>query len=80
MDINEFTTIKEKVNDLKLKNAAAQGKIETIEESWKNKYGFTSLEDAKKHLENMNKEIEEKNNIRNKYMEELKNSFNWENY
>lgn len=80
MDMNteRFTAIKTKVNNIKLENAAAKGKIESIEEHWQNTYGFTKLEDAKKKLSEMKKETEEKIKVRDGYVEELTNLMDWE--
>ena len=79
MNISEFTTIKEKISKVELESASAQGKIESIEESWKRKYGFTSLADAENKLGELQKEIDEKTKLRDEKFEELKNSFDWEN-
>ena len=77
MTIKEFEDIKGKINKLELDAASSKGKIESIESNWKKKYGFTSLEDAKKKRDEINKEITDKTDTRNKLMEKLQNSFDW---
>lgn len=79
MNINEFTTIKEKISKLELESASSKGKIESIEESWKRKYGFTTLAEAENKLSELQKDIDEKTKLRDEKFEELKNSFDWEN-
>ena len=79
MNLNEFTSIKDKISKLELENALAKGKIETIEESWKRKYGFTSLSEAEKKLGELQSDINEKTKLRDEKFEELKNSFDWSN-
>lgn len=78
MNVEEFTTIKDKVRKLELESAAAKGKIETIESSWERKYGFKTLDAAEKKVVEIEKEISEKENSRNILMDKLKNSFDWE--
>ena len=56
MTPTEFESIKTKMNKLELDAASSKGKIESIESGWKKKYGFTSLEDAKKKRDELNKE------------------------
>lgn len=77
MTVEEFEGIKNKINKLELDAASSKGKIESIESNWKKKYGFTSLEDAKKKRDEMSKEIADKSDTRNKLMEKLENSFDW---
>ena len=78
MTIKEFEDIKGKINKLELDAASSKGKIESIESNWKKKYGFTSLEDAKKKRDEINKEITDKTDTRNKLMEKLQKSFDWD--
>ena len=77
MTVEEFEGIKNKINKLELDAASSKGKIESIESNWKKKSGFTSLEDAKKKRDEMSKEIADKSDTRNKLMEKLENSFDW---
>lgn len=77
MTTTEFESIKNKVNKLELDAAASKGKIESIESNWKKKYNFTTLEDAKKKRDEIKKEISEKTETRNKLMDKLEKSFDW---
>ncbi len=77
METIEFEKIKNKIKTAELNSATAKGKIESIESSWQKKYGFTSLEDAKKKRDEINKEISEKTETRNNLMDKLENSYNW---
>lgn len=78
MTTDEFEIIKTKMNKLELESAGAQGKIEAIESGWKKKYGFTSLEDAKKKRDELNKDIADKTEKRNKLMNQLETSYDWD--
>ena len=78
MTIEQFETIKNKMNKLELDAANSKGKIESIESNWKKKYGFTSLEDAKKKRDEINKEITEKTETRDKLMNQLETSYDWD--
>ena len=61
MTTTEFESIKNKIKQLELGAATAKGKIETIESNWQKKYGFSTLEEAKKKREELKSEIAEKN-------------------
>ena len=76
----EFKRLKEKINSLKMKSAESTGKMAAIRENWKRKYGFDSLEDAVKKLEELESEKKIKEERRNSLMEKLQNSFEWEKY
>ena len=53
MTTTEFESIKNKIKQLELGAATAKGKIETIENNWQKKYGFSTLEEAKKKREEL---------------------------
>lgn len=78
MTPTEFESIKTKMNKLELDAASSKGKIESIELGWKKKYGFTSLEDAKKKRDELNKDIADKTEKRNKLMNQLETSYDWD--
>ena len=78
MTIEKFEEIKNKIKKLELDGAASKGKIESIESNWKKKYGFTSLEDAKKKRDEISKEITEKTETRDKLMNQLETSYDWD--
>ena len=71
MELSEFNALKGKINDAELNSAAAKGKMEAIQEQWKTKYGFETVEDAEKKLAEINAENEEKNKKREKLFEKL---------
>ena len=77
MTEQEFTSIKNKIKNKELESAAAKGKQDSIIELWKNKYGCSSLEEAKKKLEELKIEKTEKECKRDEYFEKLKNITNW---
>lgn len=77
MTTTEFESIKNKMKKLELDAATAKGKIETIENSWQKKYGFSTLEEAKKKREELKSEIAEKTEKRNDLMDRLEKSFDW---
>ena len=79
MSEQEFESIKNKIKNKELENAAAKGKQETIMEIWKTKYGCNTLEEAKKKLEEMKAESLEKSKKRDEYFEKLVSITNWEN-
>ena len=78
MTTTEFESIKNKIKQLELGAATAKGKIETIESNWQKKYGFSTLEEAKKKREELKSEIAEKTEKRNELMDKLENSFDWD--
>ncbi len=79
MNEQEFEKIKQNIKDKELQNAAAKGKQETIIEMWKTKYGCNTLEEAKKKLEELKSESEEKSKKRDEYFEKLKAITDWNN-
>lgn len=79
MSEQEFESIKNKIKNKELENAAAKGKQESIMEIWKTKYGCNTLEEAKKKLEEMKAESLEKSKKRDEYFEKLVSITNWEN-
>ena len=78
MTEKDFEEIKTKINDKEIENAQAKGKMESIEEVWKNKYGCNSLEEAEKKLSELKDEEQKKAAKRDEYFEKLKNLTNWE--
>lgn len=77
MTPSEFEKIKNEIKEIELSSASSEGKIETIENNWEKKYGFRTLEEAKKKRDEINKDIAEKTETRNKLMEQLESSYNW---
>lgn len=74
----QFKNIKEKINIATTKALEANGKMLAIKEQWRSKYGFDTLEDAKKKLDEMKTDIEEKKKMRENLMDRLESSFDWE--
>ena len=79
MTEQEFEKIKQNIKAKELQNAAAKGKQESIIEMWKTKYGCNTLEEAKKKLEELKSESEEKSKKRDEYFERLKAITDWNN-
>ena len=52
--------------------------MQGIQEHWKEKYGFETLEEAEKKLAEVEKDIAEKTKLRDEKLEELKKSFDWD--
>lgn len=77
MTPSEFEKIKNEIKEIELSTASSEGKIETIENNWEKKYGFRTLEEAKKKRDEINKDIAEKTETRNKLMEQLESSYDW---
>ena len=78
MNLQEFQTIKDKIKQKEISNATATGKMNSIEESWKNRYGISTLEEAEKKLAELKKESEEKEKTRDKYFKKLQSLVDWE--
>lgn len=78
MELSKFESIKEKIKQNELNSAAAKGKIQAIEDNWEKKYGFRTLAEAEAKKAELEKEIKEKTEIRDKKMKELEESFDWD--
>lgn len=78
MTEKDFEEIKTKINNKEIENAQAKGKMESIEEVWKNKYGCNSLEEAEEKLSELKNEEQKKATKRDEYFEKLKNLTDWE--
>ena len=75
MTVNEYNELKEDVRNLELASAKAKGKMESIKENWIKQYGFSTLDEAKLKLKEMEDEKEKKNEAREKLMNDLKIEF-----
>jgi hypothetical protein len=78
MNLQEFQTIKDKIKQKEISNATATGKMASIEESWKNRYGISTLSEAEKKLAELKKESEEKEKTRDEYFKKLQSLVDWE--
>ena len=78
MDIKTFESIKTKIENLKEKKIRAEANIDSIEATWKKEYNISSLEEAKKLLEDTQNEISEnEREVENLYTE-LVSLTDWE--
>lgn len=78
MTEREFEEIKTKIKNKEIENAQAKGKMESIEEMWRTKYGCSSLEEAENKLRELEAENEKVSAKRDEYFEKLKNLVDWE--
>ena len=79
MTEKEFEEIKTKIKDKEIENAQAKGKMESIQEMWKNKYGCNSLQEAEDKLKELKSEAEKKAAKRDEYFEKLEKIADWKN-
>lgn len=79
MTEKEFEEIKTKIKDKEIENAQAKGKMESIQEMWKNKYGCSSLQEAEDKLKELKSEAEKKAAKRDEYFEKLEKIADWKN-
>lgn len=77
MDARKFEQIKTAIEELKSKGAKAEGTIETFQSNWKEKYGFSSKEEAITFIEKQEKERKETEEDIDSLFEELKSLTNW---
>ena len=78
MELKEFERIKKLIKEAELKSAKSQGVIDSITKGWQEKYGFNTIEEAEKKL---NELIEEKKNTDTrleKLMKDLSDSYDWD--
>ena len=77
MDTRTFENIKAKIETLKRKKAKAEGSIESILAEWKRSYGFSTIEEAKKHVSELDEEIEVYESKLKAIYDELNGLTNW---
>lgn len=77
MDAKTFETIKTKIETLKQKKNKAEGAIETIVENWKNTYGFSTIEEAEKMLQEKTDLLNKTETKLEDLYQELKGITNW---
>lgn len=63
MDAKEYERIKNIISKAELDSAKAQGKIDTIKKTWKEKYGTDDVNEIRKIYDNL---LEEKEKLENK--------------
>jgi flagellar biosynthesis/type III secretory pathway protein FliH len=78
MDVKRFEEIKGLVAKAELREARAQGVIESIQKGWKEGYGFSTLEEAKKKHEELVEQLEGYTERQNSYYEKLLALCDWE--
>lgn len=78
MTTKEFENIKDLIQQAEVEKAKAQGVKESIKAEWKKKYGFETLEEAKEKLNELNAEFNKNEKRKEKYMNELEESQDWE--
>lgn len=78
MTTKEFENIKDLIQQAEVEKAKAQGVKESIKAEWKKKYGFETLEEAKNKLNELNAEFNKNEKRKEKYMNELEESQDWE--
>ena len=77
MDAKTFESIKTKIETLKQKKNKAEGAIETIMENWKNTYGFSTIEEAEKLLQEKSDLLNKTETKLEDLYQELKGITNW---
>lgn len=78
MKVSEFENIKNLIQKAEVEKAKAQGVKENIKGEWKKKYGFETLEEAKEKLNELNSDYNKNENRKEKLMNELEESQDWE--
>lgn len=78
MKTSEFENIKDLIQKAEVEKAKAQGVKENIKAEWKKNYGFDTLDEAKEKLEELNSEYNKNESRKEKLMNELAESQDWE--
>ena len=78
MKVNELEKIKDLIQRAELEQAKAQGVKDSIRAEWKKKYGFDSVEEAKAKLEELESNLAKNEKKKDKLIQELEESQDWE--
>ena len=78
MKTNEIENIKDLIQRAEVEQAKAQGVKENIKAGWKKNYGFDTVEEAKEKLSELNSEYEKNESRKEKLMDDLSASQDWE--
>ena len=78
MKTSEMERIKDLIKTAELEQAKTQGVKDNIKSDWKKKYGFETLEEAKEKLEELSAEVEKNEKKKEKLMNELNKSQDWD--
>lgn len=78
MKTSEIENIKDLIQRAEVEQAKAQGVKENIKAGWKKTYGFDTVEEAKEKLSELNSEYEKNESRKEKLMDDLSASQDWE--
>jgi hypothetical protein len=78
MKTNEFENIKDLIQRAEVEKAKSQGVKESIKAEWKKKYGFETIEEAEEKLSELESEYNKNEKKKEKYLNELSESQDWE--
>jgi uncharacterized protein YaaR (DUF327 family) len=78
MNSSEIERIKELIQKAELEKAKAQGAKDSIKAEWKKKYGFETVEEAREKLNELNSELEKNEKKKEKLMNEILESQDWD--
>lgn len=78
MKTSEFENIKNLIQRAEVEKAKSQGVKDSIKSEWRKKYGFETLEEAKDKLKELETECNKNENRKEKLMNELEESQDWE--
>lgn len=70
--------IKSLIKQIEIENAKAQGLAEGIEAKWQSEYGFSTLDEAEKKLEELRADYNKTNERKAKLEQELNESQDWD--
>ena len=77
MTESEFSDLKKKIEAKKMESAQARGKMESIEETWKSKWGVSGVDEAEKKLAEMKDKAAKIKAKRDECFESLKAVCDW---
>lgn len=78
MKTNELENIKGLIQRAEVEKAKDQGVKESIKAEWEKKYGFETIEEAEEKLAELNSEYNKNEKKKEKYLNELSESQDWE--
>lgn len=78
MSGKDVMEIKSIIGKIEIENAKAQGIAEGIEAKWEAEYGFRTLEEAEKKLDELRADYEQTNARKAKLEKELNESQDWD--
>lgn len=78
MDTREFERIKNIISKAELDSAKAQGKIDNIKKTWRDKYGTDDINEIKKIYENFQKDKEKLEGKLEELWKKILSSCDWD--